>query len=116
VSAHATAAAASQFPNLRGVANSGSLPLGAVFEPFATPATPPPLLRREPVRCQICGAFANRFCDVDGRNGRWRCLFCNAASFCREFVGDERAVRVGRWRDPPLHPEAAKHTRRRARS
>jgi hypothetical protein len=78
------------------MANCGSLPLGAVFEPFAPCAPPPPRLRREPVRCQICGAFANRFCPVDAGNGRWVCVFCGASSFCRDYVGLDRVVRPSR--------------------
>jgi hypothetical protein len=85
-----------QFPNLQAMANCGSLPLGAVFEPFAPCAPPPPRLRREPVRCQICGAFANRFCPVDAGNGRWVCVFCGASSFCRDYVGLDRVVRPSR--------------------
>jgi hypothetical protein len=79
------------------VANCGSLPLGAVLQPFApagAASSAPPRLRREPARCQICGAFVNRFCGVDARNGRWACVFCGASSFCREFAGAERAVRL----------------------
>ena len=85
-----------QFPNLQAMANCGSLPLGAIFEPFAPSAPAPPRLRREPVRCQICGAFANRFCSVDAHNGRWVCVFCGASSFCRDYVGQDRAVRPSR--------------------
>jgi hypothetical protein len=67
-----------------------------VFEPFAPGAPTPPRLRREPARCQICGAFANRFCAVDAHNGRWVCVFCGASSFCRDYVGQDRAVRPSR--------------------
>ena len=89
-----------QFPNLKSMANTGSLPLGVLLQPFATldachsgdtrSQLPPPHLRREPQRCLVCGAFANRYCDVDHRNGRWVCVFCNASSFCRVYVGVER--------------------------
>ena len=91
-----------QFPNLKSVANTGALPLGVILQPCAPPDTcfsgdsisraPPPRLRREPQRCLVCGAFANRYCDVDTHNGRWICVFCHASSFCRLYVG--AAVRV----------------------
>ena len=102
----------SQFPNLKAVGNSGSLPLGALFTPFSAPVgAPPPVVHRTPVRCPTCGAFANRFCEVDGRNGRWRCLFCQAASFCREYVGErgDRAELTSQAVDYLLvsHPQGA---------
>jgi hypothetical protein len=66
-----------QVPNQMAMAN-GPLPLGFVWTPLAASggAPQPPVLRREPVRCDQCGAFANRYTPVSTETGRWECVFC----------------------------------------
>ena len=66
-----------QVPNLTAMAN-GPLPLGFVWTPLAPSgdAPPPPVLRRQPVRCDQCGAYANRYTPVRSETGRWECVFC----------------------------------------
>ncbi|GBG67818.1 hypothetical protein CBR_g939 [Chara braunii] len=68
---------AQKIPTQKKIANIGSLPFGALISPVKeVDAARPPVLTRNPVRCEMCGAHVNLYCKVAPRIGQWTCVFC----------------------------------------
>ena len=84
---------ASLFPADAVLANRGGVPLGAVVHPFQTRRVAEDdgvdastSVKKQPARCETCGAFANGFCAVNARNGHWACCFCGSGNTHRSLI------------------------------
>ena len=78
---------ASLFPADAALANRGGVPLGAVVHPFQTRrVTESTSVKKQPARCETCGAFVNGFCAVNARNGHWACCFCGSGNTHRSLI------------------------------
>ena len=84
---------ASLFPADAALANRGGVPLGAVVHPFQTRRVAEDdgvdastSVKKQPARCETCGAFANGFCAVNARNGHWACCFCGSGNTHRSLI------------------------------
>lgn len=83
---------ASLFPADAALANRGGVPLGAVVHPFQTrrvtedDVDASTSVKKQPARCETCGAFVNGFCAVNARNGHWACCFCGSGNTHRSLI------------------------------
>lgn len=83
---------ASLFPADAALANRGGVPLGAVVHPFQTRRVTEDgvdastSVKKQPARCETCGAFVNGFCAVNARNGHWACCFCGSGNTHRSLI------------------------------
>ena len=90
---------ASLFPADAALANRGGVPLGAVVHPFRARRVADDdeddggalffsstSVRKQPARCETCGAFVNGFCVVNARNGHWACCFCGSGNTHRSLI------------------------------
>ena len=90
---------ASLVPADAALANRGGVPLGAVVHPFRARRVADDdeddggalffsstSVRKQPARCETCGAFVNGFCVVNARNGHWACCFCGSGNTHRSLI------------------------------
>ncbi|KAL2610183.1 hypothetical protein R1flu_028756 [Riccia fluitans] len=64
--------------------NTPSLGFGALVSVGGEVSPSPPLLRREGIRCENCGAYVNLFSGLVPRSGQWRCVFCDKLNASEE--------------------------------